>query len=121
MIPTFPDAAASLPKIETNRSSPRLLGHRQRTGLTHWKRLQRSNALTPPGCRPLDKGGQGQAAFRRVIDAAEPATLEPITAYRLESLGPINLDKNQETPSCELYRQYFVAFLPTEAALSSAL
>lgn len=57
-----------------------------------------------------------QAAFRRVIDATDPVTLEPITAYRLESLGLINLDKNQATPSCELYRQYFASFLPTGAA-----
>lgn len=53
-----------------------------------------------------------QTAFRRVIDVPEPVTLEPITAYRLESLGLIRLDKNQASPTCELYRQYFREFLP---------
>ncbi|ASC71423.1 WD-40 repeat protein [Halomicronema hongdechloris C2206] len=55
-----------------------------------------------------------QAAFRRVIQAAEPVSLDPITAYRLESLGLITLDKNQATPSCELYRHYFLNFLPAD-------
>ena len=54
-----------------------------------------------------------QQAFRQVVDASEPVTVEPITAYRLESLGLIKLNKNQATPSCELYRQYFREFLPT--------
>lgn len=60
-----------------------------------------------------------QAAFLRVISATEPVTLEPITAYRLESLGLINLQKNQATPGCELYRQYFLDFLPPDVAPSS--
>lgn len=51
-------------------------------------------------------------AFLKVIQAAEPITLDPITAYRLESLGLIQLNKNQAIPSCELYRQYFLEFLP---------
>ena len=55
-----------------------------------------------------------QMAFRTVIEAPEPVILEPITAYRLESLGLISLNKNQATPTCELYRQYFRDFLPTE-------
>ncbi|MGG6242316.1 AAA-like domain-containing protein [Nodosilinea sp. AN01ver1] len=53
-----------------------------------------------------------QIAFRWVIESAEPVALEPITAYRLENLGLISLHKNLATPSCELYRQYFLAFLP---------
>jgi hypothetical protein len=53
-----------------------------------------------------------QAAFRYVIESATPVALEPIAAYRLESLGLITLSKNLATPSCELYRQYFLAFLP---------
>jgi AAA-like domain len=53
-----------------------------------------------------------QAAFRHVIESAAPMPLEPIAAYRLESLGLVTLSKNLATPSCELYRQYFLAFLP---------
>ncbi|MGF1457413.1 MAG: AAA-like domain-containing protein [Leptolyngbyaceae cyanobacterium] len=56
-----------------------------------------------------------QAALGQVIEADRPVTLEPITAYRLESLGLISVDKNQASPSCELYRQYFLKFLPRAA------
>ncbi|HEY9887454.1 MAG TPA: AAA-like domain-containing protein [Candidatus Obscuribacterales bacterium] len=59
-----------------------------------------------------------QAALRTVIDTPEPVTLEPITAYRLESLGLINLTKNQASLSCELYRRYFREFLPIERSSS---
>ena len=55
-----------------------------------------------------------------VIEASEPVTLEPIAAYRLESLGLLSLNKNQATPTCELYRQYFLDFLPTEASSAHA-
>lgn len=61
-----------------------------------------------------------QSAFRMVIEASEPVTLEPIAAYRLESLGLLSLNKNQATPTCELYRQYFLDFLPTEASSAHA-
>ncbi|MFQ4139011.1 AAA-like domain-containing protein [Nodosilinea sp. PGN35] len=53
-----------------------------------------------------------QVAFRYVIESATPVALEPIAAYHLESLGLITLSKNLAIPSCELYRQYFLAFLP---------
>lgn len=59
-----------------------------------------------------------QAAFQKVIRTDTPVTLEPITAYRLESLGLIILNKNQASPSCELYRQYFCEFLPVESPSS---
>ncbi|MEM0981099.1 MAG: AAA-like domain-containing protein [Cyanobacteria bacterium P01_H01_bin.58] len=54
-----------------------------------------------------------QAAFQTVIQSDQPVALEPITAYRLESLGVIKLDKNEATLSCELYRRYFLEFLPS--------
>ncbi len=57
-----------------------------------------------------------QRAFRYVIESAEPVPLEPIAAYRLESLGLVNLSKNLVTPSCELYRQYFSMFLPAPSS-----
>lgn len=55
-----------------------------------------------------------QAAFCRVIEAQEPVSLDPISAYRLASLGLIQLHKNQATPSCDLYRRYFLEVLPTD-------
>lgn len=60
-----------------------------------------------------------QAAFREVITASTPVTLEPIMAYRLESLGLISLNKNQATPCCELYRRYFHDFLPSAQSSTS--
>ncbi|NER79157.1 MAG: hypothetical protein F6K42_06160 [Leptolyngbya sp. SIO1D8] len=59
-----------------------------------------------------------QAAFRTVITSPDSVTLDPITAYRLESLGLISLTKNQAMPTCELYRRYFLDFLPTEPSSS---
>ncbi|MEA5449596.1 AAA-like domain-containing protein [Leptolyngbya sp. CCNP1308] len=59
-----------------------------------------------------------QVAFRYVIESVTPVALEPIAAYRLESLGLVTLSKNLATASCELYRQYFLQFLPP--SLSSA-
>jgi hypothetical protein len=56
-----------------------------------------------------------RAAFGEVLRSSEPVTLEPISAYRLESLGLISLNKNQAMLSCELYRQYFLDFLPNGA------
>ena len=57
-----------------------------------------------------------KTAFLKVIQSSDPVTLDPISAYHLESLGLISLQKNQAFPSCELYRQYFLEFLPQETA-----
>lgn len=46
------------------------------------------------------------AAFKQVI-AANRFKLEAVTAYRLTSLGLIQLSGNLAVPSCELYRAYF--------------
>ncbi|MDB9525793.1 AAA-like domain-containing protein [Oscillatoria sp. CS-180] len=59
-----------------------------------------------------------QTAFQIVVRSPHPVTLEPITAYRLESLGLITLNKNQASPACELYQRYFYDFLPTEPSSS---
>lgn len=45
-------------------------------------------------------------AFKQVI-AADGLKLEAVTAYRLTSLGLIQLRGNLAVPSCELYRAYF--------------
>ena len=41
-----------------------------------------------------------------VISSTAPVPLEPITAYKLSSMGLIKLDSNRATPSCQMYRQY---------------
>jgi hypothetical protein len=45
--------------------------------------------------------------FHRVIWADEPVPLEAIAAYKLESMGLVQLQGDRVVPSCELYRRYF--------------
>ena len=47
------------------------------------------------------------SAFYRVIGQEMAAELEPMVAYRLESMGLVTLSGNRATASCNLYRQYF--------------
>lgn len=46
-------------------------------------------------------------AFKQVILSEAPIQLEPIVAYRLESLGLIKLQGNEAVPSYQLYSLYF--------------
>ena len=50
-------------------------------------------------------------ALKEVLAADAGARLEPVTAYKLESLGLARLDGEFMKPSCELYRQYFPSLL----------
>ena len=47
------------------------------------------------------------AAFSRVIAANEPVELESVLAFKLHSLGLVQLRGNEVTVRFELYRQYF--------------
>lgn len=47
------------------------------------------------------------SAMQQVVNADESVQLEAIAAYKLESMGLVELDGNQAKPSCELYRLYF--------------
>ena len=51
------------------------------------------------------------AAYKQVINADQPVTLNSIAAYELESMGLVKLKGNETTPFCELYRTYFQARL----------
>ena len=51
------------------------------------------------------------SALKEVLAADAGARLEPVTAYKLESLGLARLDGEVMKPSCELYRQYFPSLL----------
>lgn len=46
-------------------------------------------------------------ALKQTISADRPVELEPVLAYKLDSLGLISLEGDLATPSCELYRLYF--------------
>ena len=56
------------------------------------------------------------AALKQVVSAEDSVELEPITAYRLESIGLVTLRGNQAVPSCELYRLFFREQLTIKAA-----
>jgi hypothetical protein len=47
------------------------------------------------------------SALQQVVTADESVRLEAIAAYKLESMGLIQLDGNQAKLSCQLYRLYF--------------
>ena len=46
-------------------------------------------------------------AYKQVINADKPVTLNSIAAYELESMGLVKLKGNETIPFCELYRTYF--------------
>jgi len=48
------------------------------------------------------------ASFRRVVTANYAVELDPVHAYRLDSLGLVKLKGDRCELSCELYRQYFI-------------
>jgi diguanylate cyclase (GGDEF)-like protein len=48
-------------------------------------------------------------ALEQVVNTEEGAQLESIAAYQLESMGLVKLEGNCATPSCQLYRLYFLA------------
>ncbi|QLE50185.1 hypothetical protein FD724_20230 [Nostoc sp. C057] len=52
-------------------------------------------------------------AFYEVINATNYVKLEPVLAYKLQSMGLINLEGDRSTPACELYRLYFRQYLKT--------
>lgn len=47
------------------------------------------------------------AAMKKIVTADTTIQLEPIEAYKLESMGLVISIGNEVMPSCELYRQYF--------------
>lgn len=51
------------------------------------------------------------AAFAQVIKASTPVELHLEQAFKLQSMGLVNLYGNQATPSCKLYAEYFCARL----------
>ncbi len=51
------------------------------------------------------------AAFVRVVNSSTPVELDLVEAFKLQSIGLVNLQGNLATVSCELYIQYFGARL----------
>jgi hypothetical protein len=46
-------------------------------------------------------------AFAKVVTASEPVELESVQAFKLHSMGLVQLQGNYVTPRFDLYRQYF--------------
>mgnify|MGYP000037754967 CR=1 FL=1 len=51
------------------------------------------------------------AAYRNVVMSSQPVELEQKLAFKLQSLGLVQLHKQGAVPSCDLYRQYFSTHL----------
>lgn len=68
----------------------------------------------------LRKEPELSAAFKEVITASSPVKLEPVMAYKLQSIGLVNVEGDRCTPACELYRLYFTEQLNTRDDLSDA-
>ncbi|MBD2212635.1 AAA-like domain-containing protein [Nostoc linckia FACHB-104] len=47
------------------------------------------------------------AAFEQVLQAKAPIELEPVQAFKLHSMGLVNMLNNQVMISCDLYQRYF--------------
>lgn len=61
------------------------------------------------------------AAFQEAIASEESGvTVEPIIAYKLDSMGLVNMVGDRITPSCQLYAQYFHAPAVCNAPISLA-
>lgn len=50
------------------------------------------------------------AAYKQVIHTSDPVELEQLLAFKLHSIGLLELRGNQVISSCELYHQYFQNF-----------
>jgi hypothetical protein len=59
----------------------------------HWDNLQQQPELV--------------TAMQQVVNTNTGARLEPIIAYKLESMGLVTLEGDRALSSCELYRRYF--------------
>ncbi|HEY9909230.1 MAG TPA: AAA-like domain-containing protein [Thermosynechococcaceae cyanobacterium] len=55
----------------------------------------------------LKQHSEMASAFSRVVHSDSPIEVDSVLAFKLHSLGLVNLQGNEVTPRFELYRQYF--------------
>jgi hypothetical protein len=55
----------------------------------------------------LEQHPQLAVAVKTVVDTPNPVRLEAMQGFKLHSMGLVNLQGNEVTPRCNLYRQYF--------------
>jgi hypothetical protein len=46
-------------------------------------------------------------AMKKVVDAINPVQLESMQAFKRQSLGLVQVERNEVTPWCNLYARYF--------------
>ena len=61
------------------------------------------------------------SALKLVLDSESPVSLDLVEMFKLHSLGLVNLHKNEVTPRCQLYRNYFRHRLSSDCHPNSAL
>ncbi len=59
----------------------------------------------------LQQNPELAVGMKKVVDATIPVQLEPMLAFKLQSLGLTKLNGNYVNPRCQLYSQYFGANL----------
>ncbi len=109
---------------ETARLMEMVCGHpyRVRLALYHLRRkdmtleqlLQKAPTLTGiyshrlrDRWMTLEKHPELMTAMKQVVTAEGSVRIEPILAYKLESMGLVKLKEDEVISSCELYRLYF--------------
>ena len=55
----------------------------------------------------LEQRSEMAAAVKRVVETSKPVRLESVQAFQLHSMGLVDLQENDVTFRCELYRRYF--------------
>lgn len=55
----------------------------------------------------LEQHPELAAALRRSVASPTPVRLKSLQAFQLHSMGVVNLQGNDVTPRCDLYRRYF--------------
>jgi len=55
----------------------------------------------------LEEEEKLKQAFQKVVTTKGGVDIDPIIAYKLDSMGLITINKDIVTPSCELYKLYF--------------
>ena len=63
----------------------------------------------------LKKQPELAQALDTVLNATEPVSLDPILAYKLNSMGVIKQSGGKAIASCQLYKQYFGSIFPFKA------
>jgi diguanylate cyclase (GGDEF)-like protein len=61
------------------------------------------------------------SAMQQVVTANERVQLDAIAAYKLESMGLVQLDGDRAQPSCELYRLYFSQQLGKQNSVNASI